>query len=86
MRDGTGEIKVYFEGDVAGYIPMGAVVRIVNGFISLPDIKEWIKMHYPDDPVNPNFYRADIFGYKRTIKRPLKRIVALSYWRLPAHP
>ena len=23
---------------------------------------EWIKIHYPDDPVNPSSYRADIIG------------------------
>jgi hypothetical protein len=35
IRDSTGEIKVCFEGDIAGYIPMDAIVRIVNGLISL---------------------------------------------------
>ena len=32
------------------------------GLASPKEIMEWIKMHYPDDPVNPNSYRADIIG------------------------
>ena len=26
------------------------------------EIMAWIRMHYPDDPVNPSSYRADIIG------------------------
>lgn len=32
------------------------------GEASPNEIMAWIRMHYPDDPVNPNSYRADIIG------------------------
>ena len=32
------------------------------GEASPPEIMKWIKIHYTDDPVNPNSYRADIIG------------------------
>lgn len=32
------------------------------GLSSPNEIMAWIKKHYPDDPVNPNSYRADIIG------------------------
>jgi len=32
------------------------------GEASPNEIMAWIRMHYPDDPVNPSSYRADIIG------------------------
>jgi len=32
------------------------------GVASPNEIMDWIRMHYPDDPVNPSSYRADIIG------------------------
>jgi len=32
------------------------------GLASPKEIMEWIKIHYPDDPVKPQSYRADIIG------------------------
>lgn len=37
-----------------------AVIEL--GLASPKEIMDWIKKHYPDDPVNPNSYRADIIG------------------------